>query len=238
MAEHRDAALLLRRIPYGETSLICHFLTRENGRIALMARGARRAKSAFRATLAPLHALELRWRPGRAGMGTLLECARGEALAREDQTLEALELLALAGRLFIEGDPHGYEEARDALARLRAAPPEAGLHAGCWRLLNSAGWAGGFESCWQCGADLLDAAEAFWTLDARLVCRACGAGRRIEREALAWLGMLARGEDAAARERLAAARGVLPSWAAMIRDVLRRHGVRHRVDFSICPQRR
>ncbi|HKI61379.1 MAG TPA: recombination protein O N-terminal domain-containing protein, partial [Mariprofundaceae bacterium] len=51
MAELNDAALLLRRIPYSETSLVCHFLTENHGRIVLMARGARRAKSAFRASL-------------------------------------------------------------------------------------------------------------------------------------------------------------------------------------------
>ncbi len=241
MAEQRDAALLLRRIPWGETSLICHFLTAEHGRIALMARGARRAKSAFRATLAPLHVLALRWRPGRKGMGTLLECARGEALASEAQALEGLELLALAARLFIEGDPHGYAETRDALARMATLPAGGRLHAGCWQLLAAAGWVGGFGACWQCGAALSGfggAREAFWMPDARLVCGACrqGGGRRIEADDLARLAawMPPEGDASALAESLAEARGVLPSWAAMIRDVLRRHGVRHRVDFSVC----
>jgi len=40
MAEIRDDALLLRRIPYGDTSFIIHVLTREHGRISLMARAA------------------------------------------------------------------------------------------------------------------------------------------------------------------------------------------------------
>ncbi|MDX8402168.1 MAG: recombination protein O N-terminal domain-containing protein [Mariprofundaceae bacterium] len=226
MSEQRDEGLLLRRIPYGDASFVCHFLTSEHGRIALMARGVRRAKSPFRATLAPLHALNLRWRPGRRGMGTLLECGRGDMLVPLDRALAGMELLALASRLFIEGDPHGFAETRRALARLTAVPAAGCLHVACWSLLGEAGWVGGFDACWQCGTAFGSGAEARWTADARLVCAACGSGRRLAPDEVARLDGWMQGAA------LAGAPDVLPSWAAMMRDVLRRHGVRHRIAFS------
>ena len=36
-----DRALCLRRFPYGESSLVAHFMTREHGRVALLAKGAK-----------------------------------------------------------------------------------------------------------------------------------------------------------------------------------------------------
>jgi DNA repair protein RecO (recombination protein O) len=47
----RVQALVLRRIPYGDTSLVLHVFTREAGRLGLMAKGARRPKSSLDAVL-------------------------------------------------------------------------------------------------------------------------------------------------------------------------------------------
>ena len=47
MPASEDNALLLRRFPYGESSLVVHALTRAHGRVALLARGAYRPKSAY-----------------------------------------------------------------------------------------------------------------------------------------------------------------------------------------------
>ncbi len=55
----RDEALLLRRLPYGDTSLVCHFFTRRGGRIGMMAKGARRPNSSLRGTLQPGNLLEI-----------------------------------------------------------------------------------------------------------------------------------------------------------------------------------
>ncbi len=55
----RDEALLLRRLPYSDTSLICHFFTRKGGRLGMMAKGARRKGSPLQALLQPGNLLEL-----------------------------------------------------------------------------------------------------------------------------------------------------------------------------------
>ena len=44
---YRDHAVLLRRHPYGESSLVVHVLTREHGRVALLAKGAYRPTSRY-----------------------------------------------------------------------------------------------------------------------------------------------------------------------------------------------
>jgi len=97
--------MLIRRIPYGDTSLICHFFTGEHGRVALMARGARRPKGGFRASLEPLHALQISWQPGRTGMGTLVDIHRGQGLLEPSLLLDGLELMAIESRLFQAGGP-------------------------------------------------------------------------------------------------------------------------------------
>lgn len=49
--EERATGLVLRTYPLTETSLIIHWLTKEQGRLATVAKGARRSKSAFRGKL-------------------------------------------------------------------------------------------------------------------------------------------------------------------------------------------
>lgn len=46
-SSERLHAVVLRRVPYGESDLIVHFFTREAGRLSALARGARRSKKRF-----------------------------------------------------------------------------------------------------------------------------------------------------------------------------------------------
>lgn len=57
----RDRALLLRRHPFGESSLVVHVATREHGRVHLLARGAYRPTSRYFAILDHFDELELEW---------------------------------------------------------------------------------------------------------------------------------------------------------------------------------
>ena len=50
----RTEAVVLRSLDYGETSQIVTLFTREKGKIGVMAKGARRPKSSFGATLQPM----------------------------------------------------------------------------------------------------------------------------------------------------------------------------------------
>lgn len=55
------AAFLLHAYPYSETSLILEVFSREHGRLAMLARGARRPRSALRGVLLAFQLLELGW---------------------------------------------------------------------------------------------------------------------------------------------------------------------------------
>ena len=222
MAELQDEALLLRRIPYSETSLICHFLTEKHGRIAVMVRGARRPKSPFRASLEPLFALQISWRPGRTGMGTLVDIQRGQNLLEPSLSLGGLELLALASRLFQEGDPHGFDETRAAL-KLLGERRQQGLLAAVWQLLDAAGWLGDLLHCWKCGKE---AEQAMFWQHAQLVCESCGGGMTVStglRKSI--VGVLS-GSHVRLNENDAG------SWCEMVRSVLKEHGIKPTDSFS------
>lgn len=77
----RDRALLVRRTPFGNSSLVVHAITRRHGRVALMAKGAYRPKSRYSGVLDWFDTLELEWTeprrperhgPERVAMGTLV----------------------------------------------------------------------------------------------------------------------------------------------------------------------
>jgi len=173
MAELLDDAFLLRSIAYSDSSLILHCLTKANGRISLMARGARRAKSPFRAGLMPLHHLKLRWRLPKTGdMGTLVEVQRFAPLLPQHQILAGQTLLATASKLFPDGVGHGYEELSAACEILSPRSEDSGLCAATWHLLASSGWTGHLENCWFCDKHVALSEDMYW-LHNLLHCKTC-----------------------------------------------------------------
>lgn len=68
------AAFLLHAYPYSETSLILEVFARDYGRLAVLARGARRPRSALRGVLLQFQPLELGW----FGGGEVKTLARAE----------------------------------------------------------------------------------------------------------------------------------------------------------------
>jgi DNA repair protein RecO (recombination protein O) len=67
-------AFVLHTIPFRETSLIVEVFSRDFGRLALLARGARRPRSAIRGLLMAFQPLELAW----AGKGEVLTLIKAE----------------------------------------------------------------------------------------------------------------------------------------------------------------
>lgn len=63
-------AFVLHRRPYSETSLVVELFSRDLGRVGVLAKGARRQKSKWTATLEPFTRLEASWR-GRGELPTL-----------------------------------------------------------------------------------------------------------------------------------------------------------------------
>jgi DNA repair protein RecO (recombination protein O) len=118
-----DRGYVLHSYPYRETSLILQAWTEKHGRLGLVAKGARRPKSAQRAVLVPFQPLTLDWF-GRGELRTLKTAeptAPATALAGQ-ALLSAFYLNELLLKLTTRDDPHeGLFEGYDrAITELRA----------------------------------------------------------------------------------------------------------------------
>ena len=89
----RTEAVVLRSIDYGETSQIVTLFTREKGRLAVMAKGARHTKSKFGSTLQPMAYTQVvfYYRDTR-GLQTLSESAHLEPLLNLRRDLKKITL--------------------------------------------------------------------------------------------------------------------------------------------------
>ncbi|HSN21084.1 MAG TPA: DNA repair protein RecO [Usitatibacter sp.] len=111
-----DRAYVLHTYPYRETSLILQVWTEKHGRMGLVAKGARRPKSAHRSLLVPFQPLAIDWF-GRGELRTLKTAepsAPATPLAGQS-LLSAFYLNELLLKLTHRDDPHeGLFEAYDA----------------------------------------------------------------------------------------------------------------------------
>jgi DNA repair protein RecO (recombination protein O) len=103
----QQPAFVLHSYSWRETSLIVDVLTRDHGRVSLVARGAKRPTSQFRGLLAPFAPICVSW-SGRLEIKTLVraEWVGGLAPLRGDELLSAFYLNELLVRLLARGDPH------------------------------------------------------------------------------------------------------------------------------------
>lgn len=122
-ADH-EPGYVLHTYPYKETSLIVEAFTRGHGRVSLLARGARRPRSAMRGVLLAFHPLRLGW-SGSAELSNLIAAEWGGSL----QPLTGRGLMCgfylneLILRLVPREDPHEalFDAYAEALANLAAA---------------------------------------------------------------------------------------------------------------------
>jgi DNA repair protein RecO (recombination protein O) len=103
----REPGYVLHTYPYKETSLIVEAFTRRYGRVAMLARGARRPRSAMRGVLLSFQPLRLTW-SGATELGTLIAAEWSGGVA----PLAGLGLMCgfyvneLVLRLLPRDDPH------------------------------------------------------------------------------------------------------------------------------------
>ncbi|MHB8166882.1 MAG: DNA repair protein RecO, partial [Sulfuricella sp.] len=116
-------AYVLHTYPYRETSLIVEVFSRDFGRLPLMARGARRPKSAVRGLLLSFQPLSLSWF-GKAELRTLhsAEWQGGQPLLQGTALICGFYLNELLLKLLHRDDPHEqlflyYQETLQELAR-------------------------------------------------------------------------------------------------------------------------
>jgi DNA repair protein RecO (recombination protein O) len=102
-----EPAFVLHRYDWSESSLILEVFTRHHGRVALVAKGAKRPSSNFRPVLLPLQPLHLGF-GGDAEIRTLkgAEWVGGHVMPTGDALLSGYYLNELLLRLLARDDPH------------------------------------------------------------------------------------------------------------------------------------
>ncbi|HUN70073.1 MAG TPA: DNA repair protein RecO [Burkholderiales bacterium] len=156
-AEH-EPGYVLHAYPYKETSLIVEAFTRRFGRVGLLARGARRPRSAMRGVLLAFHPLRMSW-SASAELGTLIaaEWGGGQPALAGIGLMCGFYINELLLRLLPRDDAHEalFDAYGEALARLGAGGPQAPVLRGFERrMLAELGYAPVLDRDAASGADI------------------------------------------------------------------------------------
>lgn len=154
-----EAAFILHRRPYRETSLLLDVFTLNQGRVGLVARGASRPKNPWKAQLQPFQPLLLSWL-GRGDLKTLTDAESRPAppLTGQNRLYCGFYLNELVQKLLPEHEPvpELFAAYLDALQRLRSGDDiEAGLRDFEQQLVTTLGY--GFK--WDWATDLNQAVQ-------------------------------------------------------------------------------
>lgn len=140
-----EPAFVLHRYDWSESSLILDVFTRHHGRVALVARGAKRPSSSFRPILLPLQPLHVAF-GGDAEIRNLksAEWQGGHVMPSGDALLSGYYLNELLMRLLARDDPHptlfeAYAATVQLLASRNADMLQLALRAFELRLLRDIG---------------------------------------------------------------------------------------------------
>jgi DNA repair protein RecO (recombination protein O) len=176
-------ALVLRRIDYGEADRVVTLLTEEHGKIASLARGARRSKQRFGAALEPFAVVRAQLSVGQSSLATLREASPVRSfpslLARLPAIRAAGEAIEKTRDLLPDRHPDarvfathvGLLEALDA-----GGEPDDLALAFELRILALLGHPPRLDACARCGKRRGDRTGMFAASQGGLVCRACGGG--------------------------------------------------------------
>lgn len=104
-------AFVLHQYSYSESSVIAELFTREKGRVTLVAKGAKKPTSNFRALLLPLQLLRVDYsyaegEGGEIGAIRGVERAGGPAAPRGEALLAGMYLNELLMRMLVRSEPH------------------------------------------------------------------------------------------------------------------------------------
>ena len=140
-----EPAYVLHSRSFRETSLIVEAFSREHGRVAVVARGAKSPRSRWRNVLQPFRPLLLGWNQ-KSDLGTLTAVDQvASPPPLQGQALYCgIYLNELLMRLLHRGDPHPevFERYRQVLSELASeAPPQALLRLFEKHLLEAIGYA-------------------------------------------------------------------------------------------------
>jgi DNA repair protein RecO (recombination protein O) len=178
----KSEAVVLRSIRFGEADRILHLYTPHRGRIAAIAKGARRTRSRFGGRLEPFFRLRLVLHEGKSDLLTVTSAETVAAYPALRADAAALDAAARAcdavARLFDtpEPNPGVFHLLCNELALLDAQPAQATLAnqlAFRLKLLLAAGFAPQLAACVSCGAR--EGLSGFSPAGGGVVCSACEA---------------------------------------------------------------
>jgi DNA repair protein RecO (recombination protein O) len=178
----KSEAVVLRSIRYGEGDRVLHLYTPYRGRVAAIAKGARKAHSRFGGRLEPFFRLELLLHEGRSDLLTVTAAETVAAYPRLRERHASLDSAARAcdavARVFEAGDPNPsvFHLLCSELALLDTQPARAGRAnqlAFRLKLLLAAGLVPQLEACASCGER--EHLRGFSGAAGGVVCSACEA---------------------------------------------------------------
>ena len=179
----KTEAVVLRSLRYGEADRILHLYTPQRGRVSVIAKGVRRARSRFGGRLEPYFRLHMVLYEGRSELLTVTSAETVNGYRRLREHAAAIDSAARAcdavARLFDtpEAHPGVFALLCNELALLDARPDQA-THANQLafrlKLLLAAGFAPQLAACAACGEG--DHLTAFSGAAGGVVCGACEAG--------------------------------------------------------------
>ena len=180
-------AIILQTFPYSESSKIARLATSELGVVSVLAKGARRAKSRFGASLQPLSSgtAQLYFKPTR-DLHTLAEFdvdTQRLGLTRDLERYAAATALAELVIRFSpqESGPEVFgltEQSLDFLQEATAADLPTAALVVMWSGVAGLGFAPAFDDCAVDGAPLTDDDRDFSVQEGGFVCARCRKSRR------------------------------------------------------------
>ena len=211
MPAYKANAIVLRRIPLGETDKILTLFTREYGKLSAIAKGARRTTSRLAGASEPLMLLRALLGEGMnldvLSQGEIRE-SFPEIRADFGLFLRATYACELLDKLTVERDPAPelFDQLLSTLYILqRATDPDAAIHAYELRMMAYTGYEPQLDSCVRCERGLEPATRllvgGFSPTRGGAVCEECAATSREEllplsSATLEWLNYLAAEDNA------------------------------------------
>lgn len=176
----QQPGFILHTYPYRETSLIVEAFSRDHGRVALLAKGARRPYSTLRGVLMAFQPLLLDW-SGGGELKTLVraEWQGGQPLLAGRALLCGYYLNELLVKLLAREDPHPalFEHYAMALRELgRGAATEVLLRRFELRLLRELGYGPELDTEAENGAPVRGEGHYLYIIDRGLVAVEAGSG--------------------------------------------------------------
>jgi DNA repair protein RecO (recombination protein O) len=178
----KTEAIVLRSIRYGEADRIVHLYTPRHGRLAAIAKGARRARSRFGARLEPFFHVRVVLHIGRGDLHTVTAVdtvAANRGVRDHAATLDAAARACDAvARLFETEDAHPevFTLLANQLSLLGTDPDQARAATGLafrLKLLLAAGLVPHLGSCTECGES--EHLSGFSAAAGGIVCSSCEA---------------------------------------------------------------